>query len=93
MNLNIIDSLQERLEIRKKMVTGQRETSEWIRVFDVLNSNYRDSLTGYYNMLSEEDQIRVYMLMSENKARYAEEMLHWITLMPEWQFSACRLVS
>ncbi|MCK9532757.1 MAG: hypothetical protein M0R77_19920 [Gammaproteobacteria bacterium] len=93
MNLDIIDTLKERLEIRKKMVTGRKEVTEWIRVYEVLNANYEDSLRGLYNKLSEEDQISTYILMSHDTPKYAEEMLFWITFMPEWQRNACRIVS
>lgn len=93
MNLNVIDTMMDRLEIRKKMITGSRNTQEWINVYENLNANYRDALYGFYNMLSEEDQISVFLLMSENTSKYAMNMLEWITFMPEWQRTACRIVA
>lgn len=93
MSLHVIDTLKERLEIRKKMITGQKEVQEWIRVYEVLNANYEDSLRGLYNKMTEEDQILTFIEMSHDTPKYAEEMLFWITFMPEWQRNACRIVS
>lgn len=92
MNLNIIDTLMERMEIHKKMISGARNTEEWSRVINTLNSNHEDSLRGYYNMLSEEDQLTVYNLMNENQSKYAYQLLHWISFMPEWQRVATRFL-
>lgn len=93
MNLNIIDTLMERMEIHKKMITGQRDTQEWIRVYETINSNHENSLHGYYNMLSEEDQLAVYNLMNENQSKYAYQLLHWISFMPDWQRVATRFLA
>lgn len=88
MDLSIIDNLMERLEIRKKIMSGNRSTEDWCRAVNVLNSNHEDALRGYFNMLSEEDQLTTFSLMMENKPRYAEPLLLWFTFMSDWQITA-----
>lgn len=93
MDLNIIDTLMERMEIRKKMITGNKNTEEWCRVVNVLNSNHQGSLEGYFNMLTEEQQLEIMRLMMERPYRYVVEITHWETLMTDWQLSAVRIVA